>query len=101
MVVRKTTKPTLYREWRQGEGWTAAGRQRQADEVLFPVWKRQGARSNAWPRAAAATGRRAAASSQERTRGEPRWRHSDHGAQSQNMMWKRSRDHAGRTMCEA
>uniref|UniRef100_A0AAV2JLA5 Uncharacterized protein n=1 Tax=Knipowitschia caucasica TaxID=637954 RepID=A0AAV2JLA5_KNICA len=35
MVVRKTTKPTLYREWRQGEGWTAAGRQRQAD--ISPV----------------------------------------------------------------
>uniref|UniRef100_A0AAV2K812 Uncharacterized protein n=1 Tax=Knipowitschia caucasica TaxID=637954 RepID=A0AAV2K812_KNICA len=66
MVVGKTTKQTLYREWRQGEGWTEAADNGRQTEVPFPVWKRQGARSLA--ASAAATGRRAAASPQERTR---------------------------------
>uniref|UniRef100_A0AAV2JY91 Uncharacterized protein n=1 Tax=Knipowitschia caucasica TaxID=637954 RepID=A0AAV2JY91_KNICA len=83
MVVRKTRNRHC-----TVSGGRETGGQRQADngretEVACPVWKLQGARSNAWPRVAAATGRRAAASPQERSRGEPRWRHSDHGAQPQ------------------
>uniref|UniRef100_A0AAV2J9U1 Uncharacterized protein n=1 Tax=Knipowitschia caucasica TaxID=637954 RepID=A0AAV2J9U1_KNICA len=96
MVVGKTTKRTLYREWRQGDGWTEAADNGRQTEVPFPVWKRQGARSLA--ASAAATGRRAAASPKERTRGGDT---ATMARSPKHVMLKRSRDHAGRTMCEA
>uniref|UniRef100_A0AAV2K9P4 protein-tyrosine-phosphatase n=1 Tax=Knipowitschia caucasica TaxID=637954 RepID=A0AAV2K9P4_KNICA len=96
MVVGKTTKRTLYRERRQGDGWAEAADDGRQTEVSFPVWKRQGARSLA--ASAAATGRRAAASPQERTRGGDT---ATMARSPKHVMLKRSRDHAGRTMCEA
>uniref|UniRef100_A0AAV2KIV3 Uncharacterized protein n=1 Tax=Knipowitschia caucasica TaxID=637954 RepID=A0AAV2KIV3_KNICA len=97
MLVRKTTEPTLYREWRQGEAWTAAGRQKSRSRYgsgrvrgVSPGREQQRPRGGERQRV--------------RRRGPVVSRGGDTATMAhspQHVMWKRSRDHAGRTMCEA